>query len=152
MHQPLGAPSGYEQIHREAMAWGRWAGVGARAGIARCGSAEGRYVSGYGDAEERPRDTDEVMITEDRAQLIERAILAMPYGERRFVVMAYGRRERRKSLCEKCRISSDLIEGYQIHALRMLGEVIERLDAPPVLIRKGKMLWAGVAKITTPGI
>lgn len=150
MRQPIGAPSGFAREHAEALAWGRWARQGG-SGAARCGSAEGQYISGYGDGNDNDDQQDAVSISEDRAQLFERAVLSLSYAHRRFLLVAYVNREQRKSVCEKCRVSAEMLEACQLLVLRDLVEAVERLDQPK-LIRKGKMLWAGLARSTSPGI
>lgn len=151
MERPLSAPMGFAVEHGETLSWGDWARQGG-GGASRCASAEGRYISGY-PGEDQPAGTGgAIAITEDRAQLFERAVLSLPHAERRFLVMAYVNREWRKFVCSKCRIDSDLVEAFQVHALRLLVEAVDALEQRPKLIRKGKMLWAGLAPTTTAGI
>lgn len=120
--------------------WGRWTRAGVGQGANRCASAEGRY---------RPRAADEdyaerqiaMVIDNDDAELVERAVLALPKDAQQFVQEVYHFNRHALELQRKFRCSRDQLMAYRVRCAMMVGSHLAE-SAPP-LIRKGKKFWRG---------
>lgn len=140
----------FNRLDQRMRNWGTWAsGDGAGRGV--CASAEHHYVPPkLGEGEEAVHRTPMSVDVVD-AERIERAvcrILVLPV--RRFLVDNYVRRYNRARLCERARVDLQLLEAFHLRALTMVADSLASQEVQ--LVRRGKALWAGVARITSHGV
>lgn len=132
--------------------WGRWARQNDQA-PGRCASAEGRYLpprlaEGETAAHRTPMPIDVL-----DAELIERAVVAIPHHRsRKYLVLRYVRRFDRELLRRRVRLDAALIEGFHRRVVADLVELVRSMHGDVVLVRKGHPWWAGVARITRRGV
>ena len=127
--------------------WGRWAFSGSGGGKGHCCSAEYRYVpEKLGDGEQAVHRTPMPVDALD-AELVEEAVTRMTNARARlFLKEVYVYQVCRSNLESMFRLYGQMLEAYRIRVLQLAGEAIVSQEV--VLVRKGKPLWAGVARIT----
>lgn len=127
--------------------WGRWAFSGGGGG-GHCASAEYRYVpEKLGDDEQAVHRTPMPVDAID-AELVEEAVTRMRCARARlFLKEAFVYQVSRPTLERLFRAYGSLLEAYRLRVLQLASEAIAAQEV--VLIRKGKPLWAGVARITS---
>ena len=165
-----------ERMDQRMRNWGRYCAGDSGGGVGTCASAERFYVAPKADEQRMDRHAVEPVDVLD-AELVERAVTRiMPGRERKFAVFFYVRRFDRGLVCRRLRLGCNCgardhrhhhdgerngrhvtrCEMFEAFRRRVLGAVHDRLlhlEAEPVsLIRKGKPLWAGVARITKAGV
>jgi hypothetical protein len=124
--------------------WGRWASSDRRR-RGRCLSVEHRYLPPRLAENETALQRTPMPLNVPDAELVESAVVALRCrSTRRFLVNYYVRRWSRQTVCREHGITEDMFLGYRARACEMVAEsLLERED---LLIRRGKPLWAGVAR------
>jgi hypothetical protein len=128
--------------------WGRWAGTGAGGGPhGHCASAEHRYVAEKLGEDEQAIHRTVMPVDALDAEIVERAITKIPCKRsRRFLVESYVYQVARVNLEKKFQAFGALFEPYRYRVVKLAAESIANEECG--LIRRGKPLWAGVARST----
>ena len=124
--------------------WGRWAGAGGGGGRGCCASAERYYLPPkLGDGEQAIHRTVMTLDVPD-AELVERAVCSIQIRPvKRFLIDNYVRCYDRLRICRRIRLDDNLLESFHRRALATVADQVAAHEV--VLIRRGKLLWAGLA-------
>lgn len=135
------------KIEERLSNWGRWA-FSSGGGGRHCASAEYRYVPEKLGEDEQASDRTPKSVDVTDAELVEEAVTRMRCARARlFLKEAFVYQVSRTTLERLFRAYGALLEAYRLRVLQLAGEAIAAQEV--VLIRKGKPLWAGVARITS---
>jgi hypothetical protein len=134
-----------EQVDARLINWGRWA-ASERHRRGRCLSVEHRYLPPRLAEDETAAQRTPMPLNVPDAELVESAVVALRCRPtRRFLVNYYVKRWARQTVCREHGITEDMFLGYRARVCELVAESLrERED---LLIRRGKPLWAGVARI-----
>ena len=123
--------------------WARWANSGAAPRM-RCASAEGKYLPPAAD-EDKLEFLRANPINVLDAEKIERCICSLPSCGRVFIVLLYVKRVPVERLMKKFHIEPSMFEAFRLRNLKDVAERAASMDEV-VLIRRGRPIWAGLAK------
>lgn len=127
--------------------WGRWANNGVGFGGGHCASAEYRYVAERLGEDEQAVHRTTMPVDALDAELVERAVTKLEcQRSKKFLVDSYVHQVSRINLERKFRVYGALFEPYRLRVVKLAAEIIAQEECG--LIRRGKPLWAGVARIT----
>lgn len=140
----------FEQLEIRLHNWGRWANGGrvsyVGGGAGHCGSAEYRYrAPKLADDEVASHRIPAPVDTQD-AQTIEVAIRSLRcLTARKFLLDQYVKGISRPTLERQYRIHGNLYLAYRRRIAEMVREALRAIGHPE-LIRRGSLIWAGVAR------
>lgn len=141
----------FARMEERLQNWGQWARLGG-GGKGHCASVEYRYVAEkLGEGEQAVHRTPRALDPVD-AELVEAAVTALRCrGARYFLRLAFVEQYTRLTLQREFRLRSDAL--YLAYRVRTATLVADQLSANEVkLIKRGKPLWAGVARTTKGGV
>lgn len=123
--------------------WARWVSTESAA-PQRCASAEGRYLPpAADDAKLEFLRSNPVDVLD--AERIERGICLLPDAGRILLVLHYVKCLPPSRIVKRLRIPRNLYDAFRQRNLCDLAQRVEALDETK-LIRRGKLIWAGLAK------
>lgn len=134
-------------IEERLQNWGRWAFGTIGGGKGHCASVEYRYVpEKLGEGEQAVHRTAMTVDVLD-AETVERAVTSLQCRvARRFLIKAYVFRASRVTLSQMFRIQGALYDAYRLRVAKLVADTLQDQDRRHV--RRGKPLWAGVARTT----
>jgi hypothetical protein len=136
----------FARMEERLQNWGQWARTGG-AGKGHCGSVEHRYIAEkLGEGEQAVHRTPRAVDAID-AELIEDAVSALKCRAARFFLMAaFVEQWARPTLQRVFRLRGDhLYVAYRVRAASLVADEVAEAEAR--LVKRGKPLWAGVARI-----